>query len=259
MVPIKGMVVHAMPSTLGQSTKIDEGPTSLHNEHMSQAPSADNGRPSPWRPPNPLPVAYHTDRLVLRFFTPDDAASMLGALDTDRGSFLPWLPWVETDNRTIAECVYSIESFRRKRESTSAVPDDFVIGIFDRVHGEVIGGTGFHRIGFDPLEAEIGYWVRPDRRGEGLCTEAVAAMLSWGFTAQTASGPAGWGFRRIHIRCAASNTASRRVPEKLGLRLEATFSAARWVPGRGWDDSLAFGVLSHERDNAAHLPTPRGE
>jgi ribosomal-protein-serine acetyltransferase len=168
---------------------------------------------------------------------------MLSALDADRTSFLPWLHWVSNDNRTSQECASSIERQREKRERIDPPADDFTLGVFDRNSGLALGGTGLHRLNLASHEAEIGYWIRADRRRSGLCTEAVAGLISWAFTPQSRGG---WGLRRLHIRCASSNHASRRVPQKLNLRHEATLVADRWVDSIGWDDTLVWGVLVHE-------------
>jgi RimJ/RimL family protein N-acetyltransferase len=174
---------------------------------------------------------------------------MLEGLNAGRETFLPWLPWLRTDNRTIEECIYSIERFRRARERDSPPPDDFVIGIFDRATGKAVGGTGFHRMDLPSHHAEIGYYIRPDRRREGLCTEAVRGLISWGFTPQSAGG---WGLRRIDIYCSGSNIASQSVPRKLNLRQEVHQLQKRWTPDYGWDDHLGWGCLAHEWDLAAH-------
>lgn len=168
---------------------------------------------------------------------------MFAAIESDRASLHPWLPWAMTDNRTVYECTFQIERFKRERERTSPPADNFVLGIFDRRTGEVIGGTGLHRVVHATHQAEIGYWVRADRRRQGLCTEAVAGLLTWAFAPQSGGG---WGLRRIEIFCAGSNAASQRVPRKLGLRQEVHKRADRWVPGIGWDDTLRWGVLAHE-------------
>lgn len=201
--------------------------------------------PAPWQPPAQLPVSRETERLVLRFWRPDDAPGMLAAIDTDRASFLPWLPFVNVDNRNLAECTYQIEKMRREREQASPLRDNFVIGIFDRATGAVVGGTGLHRINHGAHEGEIGYWIRPDLRSQGFCTEAVSGLISWAF-ADHAHG--GWGLRRLHIRCAGRNAASQRVPRKLGLREEGRLVQDRFVEGLGWDDTLIWGVLSSEWD-----------
>lgn len=204
----------------------------------------------PWKAPRPLPHEVSTRRLTLRFWTADDAAGMLAALDAGRASFAPWLPWVEHDNRDLAQCIFQIERMRREAEAND---DNFVLGIFDRSTGEALGGTGLHRIDRDAHQGEIGYWVRPDRRGKGLCTEAVAHLISWAFMPQHEGG---WGLERIEIFCAGGNTASRRVAEKLGLRQEVHRRRSRFVPGRGWDDTLGWGVLEREWDRQGHCLRP---
>lgn len=199
--------------------------------------------PAPWRAPAPLPVGCRTARIALRVWTPQDAPAMRAALDVDRESFEPWLPWTSSDNRTDEECVAAIERQREKRERVDPPADDFTLGIFDATTGEALGGTGLHRIVHAAHEGEIGYWMRADRRRQGLCSEAVAALITWAFAPQSEGG---WGLRRIHIRCAGANHASRRVAEALGLAHEATLRQERWVRTRGWDDTIVFGVLRDE-------------
>ncbi len=200
--------------------------------------------PSPWRPPSPLPERVETERVVIRAFHPDDATSMHAAIEADRASFLPWVTWARDDNRTVAECVFHIERFRRNAARATPTPDDFVLGIFDRNTGQVLGGTGLHRIDLAAHCGEIGYWMRGDRRNQGLTSEAVAVLISWGFRAQ----PAGWGFRRIIIACSANNVASATVPRKLGIRQECYRVKDRWVEGLGFEDSLEFAILADEWD-----------
>lgn len=214
--------------------------------HTSTVPAL-----SPWTPPLGVsagdPVTWERDGLVLRFWERADAAALFEAIDTDRASFLPWLPWVRTDNRSVEDCLATIERMRVRRTRMEPTADDFTLGVFDARTGAALGGTGLHRVVHAAHEGEIGYWVRPDRRGEGICTRTVASLLSWAFTAQRDGG---WGLRRVHIRCAASNLASQRVPRKLGLREEARLVQERWVDTVGWNDTLVWGVLKHEWDIA---------
>lgn len=197
--------------------------------------------PLPWTAPAALPEALETDRLRLRYWQARDAAGMLAALDADRSSYLPWLPWVEADNLNHEQCVFNIERFRRRRADPGC--DDFVVGIFDKSTDAPLGGTGLHRVQPAWHEAEIGYWIDPRARGRGFCTEAIAGLIGWALAPQDRGG---WGLRRIHIRCAATNAASAAIPRKLGLTHEATLRKERFVPGIGWDDTLVFSVLVGE-------------
>jgi ribosomal-protein-alanine N-acetyltransferase len=56
---------------------------------------------------------------------------------------------------------------------------------------------------------EIGYGIEPPFRGHGYATEAVAALVRWGFD---------HGVRRILAECHGDNRPSIRVLEKTGMR-----------------------------------------
>lgn len=199
---------------------------------------------TPWRRPDPLPGFLETERLVLRWWQADDAAALNEAVASDRAALLPWLPWAATTHKTVEDSATTIAWFDAMREKG----EDYTIGAFDKVTGEAIGGTGFHRLQPDAHEAETGYWVRGSRQGEGLATEMTRAMVSIGFTAQADGG---WGLRRIHLRCMGDNRASQRVIEKLHIPLEGRERESRWLDGAGYQDFLIYGVLSHEWDLAA--------
>lgn len=197
--------------------------------------------PAPWTSPSPLPEAFHTDRLTIRFYQASDAAAFYEMIAGSRTSFQPWLPWAASEHLAPEQSVYFIEKFRRDRIEPAAT--DFTMGIFDRKTGVPLGGTGLHRIVPNTHEGEIGYYVRADAQNKGICTEATRGLITWAFTPQDKGG---WGLRRIHIRCAARNLASQRVPRKIGLREEARLVQERWVPGMGWDDTLVWGVMADE-------------
>ncbi len=84
---------------------------------------------------------------------------------------------------------------------------------------------------------EIGYVFNPDHQGRGLATEAVAALLCWGFEK--------FGLHRVYGRCHADNTASARLMARLGMRCEARHVES--YPFRGeWADQLVFAILDRE-------------
>lgn len=194
-----------------------------------------------------MPAQFETRRLVLRPYTHDDAPALLQAVQTSRESLLPWLPWARSENRTLAECHYTIEKFLRDM----AAPDcqAYAFAAFDKADGSLVGGSGFHHVIPATHQAEVGYWTRAERRRQGYCAEFTAGMISWLLTPCDSGG---WGFRRIEIQCASRNLASQAVPRKLGLRQEARILQHRWLDGYGWDDTLMWGVLRDEWDAATH-------
>ena len=202
--------------------------------------------PRPWAPPRPLPLPLVTERLTIDVWRPLDAPSLWEAIDTSRSSLIPWLPWAASGHRDPEETLERIEAWTR--QWTAPEPTDVFLGLRDRATDAIVGMAGFHQIVPELLQAEIGYWVREERRNQGLCSEAVRALVTSGFR--------DWGFRRITVECAGLNVPSRRVVEKAGLPLEACFKDARWIDGLGWSDSLVFGVLATEWDLAAGTPRP---
>lgn len=120
-----------------------------------------------------------------------------------------------------------LDGFREKFETG----DDFVYGIFDGEESEVLGGTGLHpRIG--PGALEIGYWIRVDRTGDGLATEAARAMRE--------AASALPGIERIVIKCDPENEVSRRIPEKLGFTLLERLESDGETPEGERRDTLVF-------------------
>jgi RimJ/RimL family protein N-acetyltransferase len=150
-----------------------------------------------------------TERLVLRCWNPDDAPDLLAVIDASEVHLMPWMPWVADRPRTVDDQATVLRRFRAAFDSD----DDYVYGIFDRDTGEVVGGTGLHpRAG--PGAAEIGYWIRQDRTGAGLATEAAAALTRVGIEVHN--------LHRVEIRCGPDNQASAAVARKLGFTHEAT-------------------------------------
>ncbi|ATQ43012.1 GNAT family N-acetyltransferase [Caulobacter mirabilis] len=100
--------------------------------------------------------------------------------------------------------------------------------------GEAIGKVGFWR------PPELGYILRRDHWGQGLASEALAAVIRAAFT--------GGGLEEIHAEVDPNNLASVRLLEKHGF--ERTGFAPRTLEINGvWFDSLYF-VLKRDRDPA---------
>ena len=78
--------------------------------------------------------------------------------------------------------------------------------------GKVVGNCGY--IGIRDFCGEVNYYIAPGYRGQGLATEAVSALLKYGF--------GDLDLVRIQARCRPDNPASARVLQKLGMKLNET-------------------------------------
>jgi len=103
-------------------------------------------------------------------------------------------------------------------------------------HGDFTGAISLDGIGAD--KAEIGYWMAPGFRGQGLLTEAARAVVSFGL----ADSPDGLGLTRIEWRAYAGNVASARVARRLGFHFEGVLRLG--VMGRlAREDDWVAGIL----------------
>lgn len=86
------------------------------------------------------------------------------------------------------------------------------MGIKYKESGKIIGTIGFMKIDIDHSSAEIGYSLKYDMWNKGIMTEALIAMLKFGFFQL--------GLNRIEAFCELDNPASARILEKVGMSFE---------------------------------------
>ncbi|MDO7907451.1 GNAT family N-acetyltransferase [Paenibacillus sp. JX-17] len=77
------------------------------------------------------------------------------------------------------------------------------------MYSDVIGRSGFVSWRPEYGLAEIGYALGSPYWGRGLATEAVRALLRFGFDVMK--------LNRLEARCNADNTGSERVMQKAGM------------------------------------------
>ena len=151
----------------------------------------------------------HTDRLILRKFTPDDADALLAVLsDREVNTFLPWFPL-----DTLEQAADWIQS--RYLDRCSA-PWGYQYAICRKEDNLPIG-----YIGLSPEESlDFGYGLRRDCWGKGYASEAGAAVLSRLREA---------GFPYVTATHDRNNPASGGVMKKLGMTYRYSYHE-QWQP-----------------------------
>jgi RimJ/RimL family protein N-acetyltransferase len=118
--------------------------------------------------------------------------------------------------------------------ATASPGRDFAVEL--RETGEVVGA-----ISIIPHEqhqrAVLAYWCAVEYWGCGYTTEAVRAVIDYGFRELD--------LNRIHADCHGDNPASRRVLEKAGMTYEGRLRQHSFRVGR-FADKLQFGMLRSE-------------
>ncbi len=175
-----------------------------------------------------FPTLY-TSRLILRQFTLDDAVDIM-RLAGDREVAMntlnmphPYLPGMAEDWITTLQKDY--------QESNSLV---YAICLKDFT--PLIGAIGL-TLHLKIRNAELGYWIGKDYWNNGYCTEAVKAIIDYAFTDMT--------IHKIYANFFASNPASGRVMEKVGMKYEACLKSHLYHWGE-YKDIIYYSIFNKQ-------------
>lgn len=156
-----------------------------------------------------------TKRLTLRPLSLSDQSSMVNAIMSDM-DVMYWLPYSD-----------AVSTFEGQQEVALGYINDFIkpwdtfgFGVWAACIrdteigplGDFIGYCGFLPEQVKGAGPEIAYAVKKSMWGKGLITEALMACLDWIFIKPEIS--------HVHAVTDKTNTASRRVMEKVGMTYE---------------------------------------
>ncbi|WP_405940262.1 GNAT family N-acetyltransferase [Streptomyces sp. NBC_00726] len=172
-------------------------------------------------------TALHTERLLLRPFDssdiPDVQASCSDSLT------LQWLPLPRP---------YTLED--ATSWCTKVAPalhesgDGIHFAVTDCRAGRLMGTVGLKKTDWRARTSEVGYWISPWGRGNGIAVEATRAVARWLLTEQQ--------FQRLELRAATGNAASQKVAIRAGFRREGILRNAGFVH-TGRVDLVLFSLL----------------
>jgi RimJ/RimL family protein N-acetyltransferase len=110
-------------------------------------------------------------------------------------------------------------------------------GIARKGEDRVIGSCGFHHFDQNFYRAETGYNLHRTFWGQGIMTEAMSAILTYGFTEL-------W-LHRVEAVIDMANERSRALLLKLGFTYEGNLRQ-RYFFRDQFEDEHYFGLLKHE-------------
>lgn len=169
-----------------------------------------------------------TRRCILRAVAPTDTEAIFRIVADPRVTrYFGMLPMT-----SIAEAEQRVQSF----QADFAEPKGIRWAITDRAQGRLIGSCGFWRLIKRHFRAEIGYELAPEWWSQGVMTEAVGAVLAFGFGRM--------GLHSVEAQIHPANIGSRRVLEKLGFVQEGYFRENYYDPiAARFTDTAAFSLL----------------
>ena len=136
---------------------------------------------------------------------------MVDAVTASIEHLRPWMPWIAFEPQTIEQRQTLLYEWSNEWETKQS----FAFGIFEEE--VLVGSTGLH-VRSGPGTLEIGYWVHAEHVGRGIATLGARAMVEVGFDLPEVAA--------IEIVHDPSNTASRRIPEKLAFAFVGEFVRA---------------------------------
>ena len=171
--------------------------------------------------------AVATDRLLLRKLEEGDLADLFAyASDPEVAKHTSW-PAHKTIEDSREFLNYVLGLYRQAEVAPWGV-------VFE---GKLVGTCGFLDWYLHSSWAEIGYALSSGYWGRGLMTEAVRAVISFGFRTMS--------LNRIQGRCEVENVASIRVMEKAGMKLEGVLREHVYSEGRFLDIGM-YAILRRE-------------
>lgn len=180
-----------------------------------------------------------TTRMKVRRLAKEDRAEFVRVQQISWTAMARWSP-KRPEGETLDE-VFTEQLAKAERgyaEGTEyrlvgILPDGRLAGFFNLF--QVVRGA-FHN-------AAASWGINSEVARQGLCTEAVTAMLDWAFAPE----PMGLGLHRVQANIMPINAASLRVAAKAGFRHEGLGKSYLKIAGQ-WEDHILCAKLAEEHE-----------
>ncbi len=168
-------------------------------------------------------------KILLRPYRMSDVAGQYQAIRESIKELSPWLPFAH-EAYSMKEC----RDWLKKRAGEWKKGSEYGFGIFDAKHGTLIGGCGINCISTIAMNANLGYWVRTSRTGQGVAAAATRLLAKWAFEALK--------LNRIEVLVAVGNEPSLHTALKAGATREG-FLRNRLVLGNKVFDAVMHSLI----------------
>jgi [ribosomal protein S5]-alanine N-acetyltransferase len=175
-------------------------------------------------------LLLETERLILREFREEDWRDVQEyRSDAVVVKYLPFEPATEKETKTL---IAKILAFQKAQPRTV-----YNFAMINKQDDKVIGSCSLELSTDGDKQGEIGYVLNRNSWNQGLMTECVRKVISFGFGQL--------GMHRIFGGCDPANIASYRVMEKLGMQKEGHLREHEFWKG-AWRDFLLYSILEQE-------------
>ncbi len=171
-----------------------------------------------------------SDNVSLRALRYSDSQQFFDAIDTERGYFRDWLPFVDH-----IQSVEDVQAYIAQCLSKPAEAGELVLGI--HVAQNFVGLIGFKSMDRENKKAEIGYWLSRQHQKKGIITKALYRLLKYSFEELA--------LNRVQLKIAKGNQASIGVAKRLGFLLEGVERDGELLVS-GFADLYIYSMLKRE-------------
>ena len=183
-------------------------------------------------------LTIKTDKLILRPFEKSDLEEVLSYYSLPEVQrYLDWKARDASDSKIAFDAM-------RKQTRLTRPGEILTLAVVRKADGAVMGHVSLKWTDATAAQAEIRFAIGPAFRRNGYASEAVKAVVSYGFSQHK--------FHRIFARTAGGNEASAKLLKNLGMRLEAHYREHALFQGE-WDEELHFAVLDREWQRSAKV------
>jgi len=175
---------------------------------------------------NQFPV-LETERLILRKIQPDAKDAIFDIYSSAEAmKYFGKIPYT-----TISEAEDMIDKVIKAFQNKEGIRWGIVLKQSDKL----IGSGGFWKLVRDHLRAEIGYDLNPAYWKKGIMTEALAAMIDFGFKKMN--------LHTIEANIDPANIASEKLLEKMGFKKEGHITESFLFDGK-FTDTGVYSLLN---------------
>lgn len=186
--------------------------------------------------PEPGSIPLVGRRLVMRPLIADDFAQWREVRTVNDDWLTKWEPARISGQPDVVKNRQAFASRCAARQRERQLGTGYGFGVF--VQSQLVGEMNVSAIQRGPFQnAYVGYWIDQRFAGREYTPEALVVAMRFAFEELR--------LHRLQIAIIPRNKPSRRVVEKLGLRLEGM--AERYLEINGtWEDHLRYAITSED-------------
>jgi ribosomal-protein-serine acetyltransferase len=178
------------------------------------------------------PVEFSDGSIGIRRFRSADVPLLFAAARESAVELCTWMTWCHLEY-SLADAA----NFVLNCDTEWSRGTHYSFAIFDSRSGAFLGSVGLSHLNRAHRFANVGYWVRTSRTGQGIASTALRLIGRFALTELD--------LIRVEIVAALDNRASQRVAEKSGARREGILRSRLLLRGEA-HDAVLFSLVPED-------------